>query len=79
MVALQAIGVPKDSPLRNPAQIPFSDTSPAVQNPPSPVNEEEIASMRELVQAIDSHMELVDLEVTSNLRASDPSAKNVQS
>ena len=73
------MGVSEDSPLRNPAQIPFPDTSPAVQNPPSPIDEEETASTRELVQAIDSHVELVDLEVTSNLRASEPLAKNVQS
>ena len=34
--------------------------------------------MRELVWAIDSHMELVDLEVTSNLRVGDQPDKNVQ-
>ena len=79
MAALQAMGLPEDSPLRNPAQIPFPDTSLAVQNPPSLVDEEETTSIKELVQAIDSHVELVDLEVTSNLCASDPSTKNVQS
>ena len=78
LAALQAMGVPEDSPLRNLAQIPFSDSSPAVQNPASPVDEEETANIRELVQAIDSHVELVDLEVTSNLRAGDLSSKNVQ-
>ena len=34
--------------------------------------------MRELVRAIDSHMELVDLEVTSNLRVGDQPDENVQ-
>lgn len=34
--------------------------------------------MRELVQEIDSHVELVDLEVTSNLRAGAQSSKDIQ-
>ena len=34
--------------------------------------------MRELVRAIDSHVELVDLEVTSNLHAGDQPYENVQ-
>ena len=34
--------------------------------------------MRELVQAINSHVELVDLEVTGNLRAGDWSNENIQ-
>ena len=34
--------------------------------------------MRELVEAIDSHVELVDLEVTSNLRAGDRLGEDVQ-
>ena len=34
--------------------------------------------MRDLVQAIDSHVELVDLEVISNLRAGDFSDENIQ-
>ena len=32
-VALQAIGVPEDSPLRDLGQIPFPNTVVAVQNP----------------------------------------------
>ena len=51
-MALQALGVAEDSPLRNPEQIPF----------PAP-------SIRELVRTIDTHVEMVDLEVTSNLNA----------
>ena len=58
LAALQALGVPENSPIRNPNQIPFSGLSTAAQNPPSATNEEETPSMRELVEAIDSHVEL---------------------
>ena len=78
LAALQAIGVPEDSTLRNPDQIPFPDPFPAVQNLPSTVDEEETPSIRELVQAIDSYMELVNLEVTNNLRAGGQPDENVQ-
>ena len=71
LAPLQAVGVPEDSPLRNPNQIPFPDPARPVQNLPNVDEEEETASIRELVQEIDPHMELVDLEVTSSLRASD--------
>ena len=69
MAVLQALGVPNDSPLRNPNQIPFPGPSTAAQNPPGAIDEEDNLSMRELAEAIDSHVELVDLEVTSNLCA----------
>ena len=49
LAALQAMGIPEDSLLRNPDQIPFPDPSPAIQNPPDAVEEEETPSMRELV------------------------------
>ena len=77
VAALQAIGVPDNSPLRKPNQIPFPDPSPPVQNPSCVVDEEETPSMRELVQAIDSYVELVDLEVTSNLRAGNQPGEDV--
>ena len=67
MAALQAIGVPDDSLLKNLEQIPFLEPSPPVQNPSDADDEEDTPSMRELVYAIDSRVELVDLEVTSNL------------
>ena len=67
MAVLQAMGVPDDFPLRNPEQIPFPKPPPPVQNPSDADNEEDTPSMRELVYAIDSYVELVDLEVTSNL------------
>ena len=78
MVALQAFGVLDNSPLRNLNQVPFPNPSSLVQNPSGAADEEETSSIRELVQAIDFYMELVDLEVTSNLRASDQSAEDIQ-
>ena len=79
LAAMQAMAVPEDSPLRNPDQIPFSNPAPQVQNPPNADDEEETPSMRELVQEIDSYVELVDLEVTRNLRAGDqPEGAQIQ-
>ena len=53
MAALQAMRVPNDSP--------------PVQSQSGAVDEEDTPSMRELVCEINTHVELVDLEVTSNL------------
>ena len=69
MMALQAMGVPDDSPLRNPEQIPFPEPPPPIQDPFDVDNEEDTPSMKELVQEINSHMESIDLEVTSNFDA----------
>ena len=63
--ALQALGVPEDSHLRDPGQIPFSSPVTAMQDPPAAVEEEEMASMRELVEQIDAHAEPEDMEATS--------------
>lgn len=61
------MGVADDSPLRNPEQIPFPKPPPPIQqNPTSAEEEEDTPGMRELVEEIDSHVELVDLEITSN-------------
>lgn len=65
MVALVAAGVPQDSPLKNPNQVPYPNPPPPVQNP-TDAKDEETESMRELVQAIDSHAELIDMEITSD-------------
>ena len=48
MAALSAMGVPEDSPLRNPDQIPYPEPPPPTQNP-TKVEEEDTPSMRELV------------------------------
>ena len=50
MAALQALGVPEDSPLKDPGRIPFPNSTPATQNPAGPNDEEETDSLRELVE-----------------------------
>ena len=50
MAALHSLGVPEDTPLKDPSWIPFPDLSPAVQNPTGPIDEEETDSLRELVE-----------------------------
>ena len=77
MTALQALGVPEDSPLRNPSRIPFPDPSPAAQNPARPIDEEETDSLRELVEQIDAYVELIGTEATNNPPTDDPSGENV--
>ena len=62
LVALQVMGVPEDSLLRNPEQISYSAPPPPVQSQTDAANKEDTTSMRELVKAIDAH---VDPEVTS--------------
>ena len=69
LATLQALGVLKDSPLKNPNQIPFPGLPMAAQNCPDAINEEETQSIKELMEAIDSHVEAIDLEATSNLQS----------
>jgi len=69
--SLQVLGVFEDSPLRDPGQIPFLSSTPAMQNSLVPINEEEIASIRELVEQIDTHVELDEMEATNIPRARD--------
>ena len=63
--ALQALGVPEDSPLRDPGQIPFLSLVTAVQDPTVPAEKEETASMRELVEQINAHAEPDEMEATN--------------
>ena len=77
LAALKVMGVPEDSPLRNPDQIPFLNLPTVVQNIIGVIDEEETTSMRELVEAIDFHVKPVDLEATSNPYASDQLSGNV--
>ena len=65
LAALQTLGVPEDSPLRDPGQIPFSSSTAAAQDPPKPTEEEETVSMMELVEQIDAHAEPEETEATS--------------
>ena len=78
MAALHASGVPEDSHLRDPGRIPFPDSSPVVQNPTGPIDEEETNSLRELVEQIDAHVELIGTEATSNPPADNQSGENAQ-
>ena len=66
MAALQALRVPEDSLLRDPGQIPVPVSALAAQNPAGPNDEEETDSLRELVEQIDAHVEMIGAEVTSN-------------
>ena len=77
MAALKVMGVPEDSPLRNPDQILFLNLPTVVQNIIGVIDEEETTCMRELVEAIDFHVEPVDLEATSNPYAGDQLSGNV--
>ena len=63
------MGLAKDSLLRNPEKIPYLAPPPPIQSQAIAVDEEDTSSMRELVHAIDTYVEMVDLGVTSNLNA----------
>ena len=78
LATLQAVGVPKDSPLRDPNQIPLPSLLTAAQKTPVVVDEEETTSLRELVKQIDAHVEPIDLEATSNPNTEDQCGGNVQ-
>jgi len=60
LVALQVIGVAEDFPLRNPKQIPYPASPPPVQSQVGATDEEDTPSMRELVCAIDTHVEMAE-------------------
>lgn len=49
-----------------------------MQNLLAPIDEEETTSMRELVAQIDSYVELVDVEVSSNPCTSDQLDEDIQ-
>ena len=76
--AFQALGVPEDSPLKDPDHILFPSLPIAAQKTPVVVDEEEMTSLRELVEQIDAHAEPIDLEATSNPNAADQHGGNVQ-
>ena len=69
LAALQALGVPEDSLLRNPEQIPCPILATPVQSQVKAANDEDTPSMRELVKAINIHVESVDLKITNNFNA----------
>ena len=58
--------MPEDSSLRDPDQIPVPVSVPAAQNPAGLNEEEESDSLRELVEQINAHVEMIEAKVTSN-------------
>ena len=58
------MGMAEDSPLRDPGQIPYPAPLPPSQSQANVADEEETTSMKELVQAIDAH---IDPEVSNTL------------
>ena len=69
LAAFQALEVPADSPLRNLEQIPHPVLATPVQSQVEATDDEDTSSMRELVEAIGTHMESMDLEITNNFNA----------
>ena len=78
LAALQAVGVPEDSPLRDPNQIPLPSLPTATQKTHVIADEEETTSLRELVDQIHAHVVPIDLEATSNPNTEDQHGGNVQ-
>ena len=77
MAALQDLGVPEDSPLRDPGQIPIPNSAPATQNLASPNDEKETDSLRELVEQIDAHVEMIGTKATRNPPTDGPHGEDV--
>ncbi|KAK9990268.1 hypothetical protein SO802_025253 [Lithocarpus litseifolius] len=67
--ALQASGMPGDSTLWNSKNIPRPIPPNLVQSQAGAAEDEDTPSMKDLVRAIDTYVEDLDLEVTSNLNA----------
>ena len=78
LAALQAVGVPEDSPLKDPNQIPLPSLLTTAQKTPIIFDEKEMTSFRELVEQIDAYAEPIDLEATSNPNIEDQHGGNIQ-
>ena len=78
LAALQAVGVPKDSLLRDPNKIPLPSLPTVAQKTPIVADEVETTILRELVEQINAHAEPIDLEATSNPNAEDQHGRDVQ-
>ena len=78
LAALQAVGVPEDSPLKDPNQIPLPSLLTTAQKTPIIANEKEMTSFRELVEQIDAYAEPIDLEATGNPNVEDQHSEIVQ-
>ena len=69
LAALQAMAVPEDSQLWNHEQIPRPTLTNPVQSQADVDDDEDTPSFRKPMKAIDTYVENLDLEVTSNLNA----------
>ena len=78
LATLQAIGVPEDSLLKDPNQIPLPSLPTAAQKTPVIADEKEMTSLRELVEQIDAYAEPIDSEATSNPTVENHHGGNVQ-
>ena len=67
MAAVNALGLPEDSPLRDLEQIPYLEPPPPlpVQDPAQNEKEDSL-SIRGLVEKIDSYAEVIELDILSN-------------
>ena len=68
MATVNALGLPEDSPFKHLDQIPLLEHlhSP-LKHTPAPNEKEDSLSMRELVEEIDSHTEVIDLNISTHL------------
>lgn len=76
LAALHAMGVAKNSLLWNPNQIPYPVPPPPVQSQVDIEDEEDTSSIRDFMQAIDSYVEMVNLEALSNIHGEAEDAQN---
>lgn len=69
---VNALDLPNDSPIRDPEQIPLPEPfPPSPMQTSAPNEEEDNLSMRELVEEIDSHTKVINLDIPTTLGASE--------
>ena len=67
MAAVNALGLPKDSPFKDPDQIPYpKPLQPSSVWDPTQNEEEDSLSMRELVEEIESYTEVIEFDIPGN-------------
>lgn len=72
MAVVNALDLPKDSPFRDPKQIPLLEPLlPLLVQTSASIEEEDSPSMKELVEEIDSHTKVIDLDNSITLGATE--------
>nr|POE52832.1 hypothetical protein CFP56_61412 [Quercus suber] len=66
---VSALGVPKDSPFKITKKIPYPGSPPPPVQNLARVEDEDNQSIRVLVEEIDSHAKLIDLEISCDPNA----------